>query len=151
MPEPRSWASDETARRTMIANRRRDTKPELEVRRRLHAAGLRYRVDHRLQPPLKARPDVVFTKSRIAVFIDGCFWHSCPLHASAPKRNSSYWGPKLERNRQRDRATDSALREAGWQVLRFWEHEDPQGVAEEIIRVVREEKNGTMPPQSTMT
>lgn len=134
----------------MLANRRRDTKPELEVRRRLHAAGLRYRVDHRLQPPLRVRPDIVFTRRRLAVFIDGCFWHSCPLHATTPKRNSDYWGPKLERNEQRDRETDLALRESGWQVLRFWEHEDPQAVAEAVIRVVRQQDGRERTPHTDM-
>lgn len=132
-----SWASSEGARRSMLSNRRRDTKPELAIRRILHAQGLRYRVDFRLEPPLRARADVVFTRQRIAVFIDGCFWHGCPVHATQPKLNSDYWGPKLARNIERDRATDAALQKAGWTVLRYWEHESPDDVASAIEAIVR--------------
>lgn len=135
---PSSWASSDAIRRTMIGNRRRDTSPELAVRRLLHASGLRYRVDYRLAPPLRARADIVFTRTRVAVFIDGCFWHGCPIHATHPKRNSAYWGPKLRRNIERDRATERALVERGWMVLRYWEHESPAEVARAIEAVVRD-------------
>lgn len=130
-----SWASSDGTRRAMVANRGRDTTPELAVRRLLHAAGLRYRVDY---APLggRRRADIVFTRRRIAVFIDGCFWHGCPEHATAPKTNAGYWGPKLERNIVRDRETDASLLDAGWLVLRFWEHEPATAVADEILRVV---------------
>lgn len=121
----------------MLANRGKDTGPELAVRRLLHAQGLRYRVDFRLAPPLRARADVVFTRQRIAVFIDGCFWHGCPIHATSPKANSDYWGPKLARNIERDRETAVALAERGWTVLRFWEHEAPAVVADAIVQAVR--------------
>lgn len=121
----------------MQANRRRDTSPELAVRRLVHAAGFRYRVDFRLVPALRTRADLVFTRSRIAVFIDGCFWHSCPAHGTRPKSNVEYWSPKLARNVQRDRETDAALEALGWQVLRFWEHEDPMLVAGQIGDAVR--------------
>ena len=131
-----SWASSEGSRRSMQSNRRRDTKPELMVRSLLHRAGLRYRVDH---APLggRRRADIVFTRRRVAVFIDGCFWHGCPLHGTQPKANSDYWGPKLLRNQERDRETDLALRAADWTVLRFWEHERPELVVEAIEREVR--------------
>lgn len=129
-----SWASDEHARRTMKANRSRDTNPELAIRRRLHAMGLRYRVDFRLAPPLRTRADIVFTRKRLAVFVDGCFWHRCPLHSTPPRRNADYWGPKLDGNSARDRRTDAALADAGWRVLRVWEHEDPDAAAERILR-----------------
>lgn len=130
-----SWASSEASRRVMLANRRRDTSPELAVRRRLHAAGLRYRVDY---APLggRSRADVVFTRIHVVVFIDGCFWHACPEHATSPKRNSDYWLPKLRRNVQRDCETNDRLRDAGWTVLRFWEHEDPDFVANTVRAVV---------------
>ena len=120
----------------MRSNRRRDTSPELAVRKRIHAAGLRYRVDF---APLggRRRADIVFTRKRIAVFIDGCYWHGCPQHATFPKRNSDYWLPKLQRNIERDRDTDRLLREAGWIVLRFWEHEGPDDVARRIVAAVR--------------
>ncbi|MGN8026220.1 very short patch repair endonuclease [Microbacterium sp. 22242] len=130
-----SWASIEESRRSMLANRRRDTSPELAVRQRIHAAGLRYRVDF---PPIggRRRADIVFTKRKVAVFIDGCFWHGCPIHATFPKRNSEYWLPKLQRNIERDRDTDAQLQDAGWIVLRFWEHEAPDAVAQQIEHVV---------------
>ncbi|WP_164234104.1 very short patch repair endonuclease [Microbacterium hydrocarbonoxydans] len=130
-----SWASSDGSRRTMQANRRRDTRPEMAVRRIVHAQGLRYRVDF---APLggRRRADIVFTRLHIAVFIDGCFWHSCPFHAVSPKQNSDYWLPKLQRNAERDRETDALLADAGWLVLRFWEHESPEDVASEIVEVV---------------
>lgn len=96
-----SWATSAATRRTMIGNKRRDTKPELEIRRRLHALGLRYRVDFRLDASSRTRADMVFTRRRIAVFVDGCFWHGCPLHGATPKSNVDYWGPKLQRNQER--------------------------------------------------
>ena len=131
-----SWASSEGSRLTMRANRRRDTAPELAVRRLLHAAGFRYRVDF---APLGGRrkADIVFTGAHIAVFIDGCFWHGCPTHATLPKSNADYWLPKLSKNKERDRDTDRLLEVAGWRVLRFWEHEDPRGVADAVIASVR--------------
>ncbi len=120
----------------MVANRRRDTAPELAVRRTLHSMGLRYRVDF---PPLggRRRADIVFTRRRTAVFIDGCFWHGCPLHATIPKSHASYWVPKLRRNIERDQETDVQLRAAGWTVMRFWEHEEAVAVAQSIARQVR--------------
>lgn len=121
----------------MLSNRSRDTKPEIQVRKLIHAAGLRYRVDYRLLPPLRSRADIVFTRARVAVFIDGCFWHRCPLHASTPKQNALYWGPKLDRNVERDRSTDIELATAGWVVLRFWEHEEAESVAQTVVNTVR--------------
>ncbi|WP_343920056.1 very short patch repair endonuclease [Agrococcus citreus] len=128
----RSWASNEGTRRSMRSNKGRDTRPELEVRRRLHAAGFRYRVDYRLEPDLRTRADIAFPRRRVAIFIDGCFWHGCPAHATQPKSNSEYWGPKLARNVQRDQAATRGLQERGWRVLRYWEHEDPAQVVTSI-------------------
>lgn len=128
-----SWATSAATRRTMLGNKRRDTKPELEIRRRLHALGLRYRVDFRLDASSRTRADIVFTRRRVAVFVDGCFWHGCPMHGVTPKSNVDYWGPKLQRNQERDRTTNTRLREMGWLVLRFWEHEDPDEVADTIL------------------
>lgn len=116
----------------MLANRRRDTKPELKVRRLIHAAGLRYLVDARVESDSRSRADIVFTRRRIAVFIDGCFWHRCPLHATEPKANSDYWGPKLLRNQERDSEITSLLTGRGWLVLRFWEHQPAEQIAEAI-------------------
>jgi DNA mismatch endonuclease (patch repair protein) len=107
----------------MKANRRRDTKPELALRSALHAKGYRYRKDLRLDlPQRRVRPDIAFTARKVAVFVDGCFWHACPDHGSAPKNNEWYWSPKLAKNVERDRAADAALAEAGWTVVRLWEH-----------------------------
>lgn len=119
----------------MQANKRRDTSPEIAVRRLLHSAGHRYRVDF---APIggRRRADIVFTRKRIAVFIDGCFWHGCPAHGNRPKANANYWGPKLDRNIERDRETNETLRAAGWTVLRFWEHEDPSTVSASVTTLL---------------
>ena len=124
-------------RKNMQANRRRDTRPELALRSLLHAAGHRYRIDHRIDlPGARVRPDIVFTRRRLAVFVDGCFWHSCPEHGAEPKLNSSYWGPKLQGNRERDARNNAALREHGWTVLRIWEHTPPQDAFAEVVRAL---------------
>lgn len=117
----------------MVANRRRDTQPELRVRRLLHAAGLRYRIDVRPDPAVRGRADIVFNRRRIVVFIDGCFWHGCPVHAVQPKSNTTYWAPKLARNRERDLEVTAALLSRGWTVLRFWEHEPADSIARKTI------------------
>lgn len=110
----------------MSRTSRRDTSPEVELRRALHAAGLRFRVDRAVLPGVRRRPDIVFGPARVAVFVDGCFWHGCPEHGHTPKKNTSYWGAKLARNVERDREQDRMLGEAGWTVLRIWDHEDPE-------------------------
>ncbi|MGW4635857.1 very short patch repair endonuclease [Nocardia sp. NPDC004415] len=121
----------------MSRQRRARTAPELALRRELHRAGLRYFVD---RPPIKGqrrRADVVFPRLRIAVYVDGCFWHRCPEHATSPKNNAQWWADKLAGNVARDRATDAALTAAGWQVVRVWEHEDAHAAAEQIGALVR--------------
>jgi DNA mismatch endonuclease (patch repair protein) len=117
----------------MRSNRRRDTAPELAVRRILHANGMRYRVDMRVVRETRSRADIAFTRQRIAIYIDGCFWHSCPEHLHLPKANADYWTPKLARNVERDAEVNAILRGLGWTVLRFWEHEPAQGTADRII------------------
>jgi len=117
--------------------RRAGTSAEMELRRALHARGLRYRVDTPLLPDKRRRVDIAFPSARVAVFVDGCFWHGCPEHATWPASNADFWRQKIETNQRRDRNTDSQLREAGWQVLRVWEHEDPKPVAARIETVVR--------------
>lgn len=108
----------------MLGNRRTGTEPEVALRSALHAAGLRFRKDYRLDiGDLRVRPDIVFTRAKVAVFVDGCFWHCCPIHGTQPSRNSDYWAPKLARNVERDRAQDAALSAQGWTVIRIWEHE----------------------------
>lgn len=119
----------------MAAIRRRDTGPERAVRSLLHARGLRYRVDLpiRLAGHRPIRPDIVFTRQRVAVFIDGCFWHGCPEHGQRTGiRNGAYWSPKIAGNAERDQRHTAALEAAGWTVLRFWEHEPPEVVAEKV-------------------
>ena len=118
----------------MQGNRRRDTSPELALRRTLHALGYRYRVDHPPLPRLRRRADLVFTRRRVAVFVDGCYWHGCPQHYDEPATNADYWRGKIARNRERDADTDARLREVGWTPVRIWEHE-PVDVA--IAKVVR--------------
>jgi DNA mismatch endonuclease (patch repair protein) len=116
----------------MQANRGRDTSPELAVRSLLHARGLRYRVNAPLAFDRRRRADIVFSRARLAIFIDGCYWHGCPQHFQLPKTNTAFWQGKIEGNRVRDRETDAALLQGGWTVLRFWEHESPNLVVEAI-------------------
>lgn len=118
-----SWASSEGAARSMRANRGRDTTLELNIRRRLHAAGYRYRVDYAPISGTRRRADIVFTRLRVAVFVDGCFWHGCPIDYTAPRSNADFWRAKLDSNRARDLDTNARLAETGWVVLRFWEHD----------------------------
>lgn len=132
-----SYASTSGVRNRMQLQRTRDTAPELAVRRILHARGLRYRVD---RPPLKGlrrRADIVFGPAKVAVFIDGCFWHGCPEHGrKETQANPNYWSGKMARNRERDADTDAQLAEAGWAVVRVWEHQPPVEVADVIADIV---------------
>lgn len=121
----------------MAAQATRDTSPELLLRRELHSRGLRYRVNIRPEVALRRSADIVFTKAKVAVFVDGCFWHSCPEHGTVPTANRHWWGQKLSANAARDRDTDAELRAAGWTVIRCWEHEDPRLVADAVELVVR--------------
>jgi DNA mismatch endonuclease (patch repair protein) len=124
----------------MRRQRRSDTSAELALRQQLWALGLRYRVHCPVTGP-RRRVDIAFTRPRIAVFVDGCFWHCCPLHGTMPKANAEWWREKLARNAQRDRATDEELRAAGWTVIRVWEHEDPREAAHRIAKVIRTAKD----------
>ena len=121
----------------MSVARRRDTGPELKVRRLLHAAGFRYRVAYPI-PGQRRRPiDVAFTRQKVAVFIDGCFWHGCPQHGTAPRANAAWWQAKLATNHERDSDTDRLLSALGWVSLRFWEHEAPEQVAASVAAVIK--------------
>jgi DNA mismatch endonuclease (patch repair protein) len=122
----------------MQGNSSRDTSPELAVRRLLHAAGYRYRVCTRPVPQVRRTADILFTAAKVAVFIDGCFWHQCPQHYKEPKSNIDYWRPKLDQNAVRDIETTAVLEQAGWVVLRFWSHENPVFVADQIAQSVSE-------------
>lgn len=133
-PTPRDAAATQVGK----GNRRTGTKPETALRSALHRRGLRFRKDF----PIRAgsgrpvRPDIVFTRSRVAVFVDGCFWHGCPDHQNVPKTNRGYWIPKLQRNSERDREVDEALTGANWLVMRVWEHEDADVAAVRVLRVL---------------
>lgn len=128
-----SSSPSEGRSRNMQAIRRTDTKPERELRSALHRLGFRFRKDVRVDlQTARVRPDILFPRRRLAVFVDGCFWHSCPVHGRQPGTNSAYWNPKLARTVERDREADAALHEAGWEVVRVWEHEQ---AAEAVRRV----------------
>jgi DNA mismatch endonuclease, patch repair protein len=127
-------SSDAVSRR-MSVQRRRDTEPEVLLRRELHRRGYRFRVNYPVPGRRRRTIDIAFTRHRLAVFVDGCFWHACPTHATWPGANSTWWRQKLEGNRERDTETEALLAEAGWTVLRIWEHE---GVAD-AARLVAEE------------
>lgn len=132
--KPRSTpaASSEAVQKRMATTKRRDTKPELAIRSALHRMGLRFFVDRAIVGN-KRRADVVFPTERVAVFVDGCFWHSCPTHGTTPRQNRDWWVEKLETNRRRDADTNAVLRDHGWTVLRFFEHEDPQTAAQVVF------------------
>jgi DNA mismatch endonuclease, patch repair protein len=132
---PRATSVD--VRASMQGNRGRDTKPELALRSRLHALGLRYRVSVRPVPDVRRTADIVFTRARVAVFVDGCYWHRCPDHHRPARQNSEFWTEKMEANRQRDTDVNQLLSQTGWQVIRVWEHEDPSEAAQRIEAVVR--------------
>lgn len=121
----------------MARTGRRDTKPEVELRRILHARGLRFRVDRPILSDRRRRADIVFGPARVAVFVDGCFWHGCPEHATWPTNNAKFWCEKIEANRDRDRDTNRQLTAAGWHVERVWEHEPAEVAADRIETVVR--------------
>ena len=135
-PEPK----DDAATRVGRGNRRSGTKPEVALRSTLHRRGLRFRKDYpvRVGKRRPLRPDVVFTRARVAVFVDGCFWHGCPEHQVIPRSNRDYWVPKLRRNVERDREVDEALTGAGWQVIRIWEHESDDVAALRIEEAVKQ-------------
>lgn len=134
--DTRPSASSEAARNRMKATRREGTTAEMAVRLELDRLKLVYSTNEPPEPRMRRRADMVFRDARVAVFIDGCFWHSCPTHATQPKSNAAWWLEKLEANERRDRDTDTGLRQKGWRVLRFWEHEDPLSVAWAAASVV---------------
>lgn len=135
-----SWASSPAVRSVMRANRARDTRPELALRSAIREHGLHYRIDIRPVSDIRRRADVVFLGAKIAVFCDGCYWHGCPDHYRPARRNSDFWTSKIDGNRTRDRETDQLLADAGWQVIRVWEHEDPRIAAARVVEAVRESR-----------
>lgn len=132
-------ASTPGIRKSMRSNRRVDTKPEVALRRALHSRGLRFRKDLGIQlHKTKARPDIVFSRVKVAVFQDGCWWHGCSEHGMRPKRNADFWNRKLDETMERDQRVTGALTEAGWTVIRIWEHEPVAEAADRIAQAVRE-------------
>lgn len=122
----------------MKANRRKDTLPEIRLRSALHRRGWRFRVDYRLKlDGGSVRPDVVFRRERVAVYVDGCFWHSCPHHGTKPRANASFWAEKLSANAARDRRATGLLKSAGWQVVRLWEHVPTDEAVRRVERALR--------------
>ena len=133
MSDVRPTASSLATAASMRSNRRRDTDPELRLRSALHRRGWRFRVDLPVEAgDRRVRPDIAFTRERVAVFVDGCFWHNCPEHGQLPKTNASFWEQKFRRNAERDRADTDSLQRSGWTVIRIWEHEP---VAEAVAAV----------------
>ena len=120
----------------MVAQSTRDTRPERLLRSELHRNGYRFRIHVRPLPELRRSADAVFPRERVAVFVDGCFWHGCREHRSIPKANSAWWEAKIDQNRRRDADTDRRLRLAGWIVVRIWEHEDVQGGAAKVVSAI---------------
>lgn len=125
----------------MRANRSRDTAPERAIRSQLHRRGLRYRTHVRPIPERRCEADLVFGGARVAVFVDGCWWHGCPDHRPLPKSNRDWWARKISATVERDRRNDKALAEASWKVVRVWEHESPVKAADRIERIVREQRS----------
>jgi DNA mismatch endonuclease, patch repair protein len=134
-PTMRPEASSADVRRRMQVTPRRDTPCEIAVRSAVHAMGLRFRVDWSL-PGTRRRADLAFVRARVAVFVDGCFWHGCPEHGTWPKANAEWWRNKIVTNVERDRDTDARLKASGWTVLRFWEHDEATRAARAIQRAV---------------
>lgn len=131
--DPESWASSPGVRRSMRSNRRTDTGPERALRSALHRMGLRFRKDYRVDlDELRVRIDVAFPGRLLAVFVDGCFWHRCPVHRTDPRLNGDFWERKLQQNVERDARVNAALTSAGWTVLRCWEHEAAEAAAQRV-------------------
>ncbi len=124
----------------MTSTRQRDTRPELLLRSELHRLGLRYRLHQPVVPGVRRRPDIVFGPARVAVFVDGCFWHGCPQHETTAKANARFWRDKIAANQKRDSDTNTRLKAAGWSVVRVWEHEDPKVTARKIARLVARQR-----------
>jgi len=146
----RPAASSASALARMRQQRRRDTKPEMALRRAVHALGFRYRVDVTVLPDIRRRADLVFPTEQVAVFVDGCFWHGCPTHSTAPRANAAWWADKLAANRARDLDTNRRLGAAGWHVERVWEHEDPCDGAQRVAAALCHRRAGR-PPERNIT
>ena len=132
--------SSEAALKRMQAAKPRDTAPEKALRSALHKKSLRFRVDVKPVKELNRRADIVFRSAKVAVFVDGCFWHGCPIHGTRAKANAEFWRNKIKQNQERDLDTNARLEKAGWKVIRVWEHEDPGKVSPKIYKTVVKRK-----------
>jgi DNA mismatch endonuclease (patch repair protein) len=133
-------ASSPAVRRRMQATSRRDTPAEVALRSALHRRGLRFRLHRKIAGVPRVRPDIVFVSAKVAVFVDGCFWHGCPEHGTLPKSNRDWWTTKLQANAERDQRHSAALRKVGWTVVRVWEHEVPAAAAQRVFDLVTRER-----------
>ena len=134
-----SWATSDATRKSMQANKSQNTGPEMALRHELFRRGLRYRVGVAPLPGVRRTVDIVFPRAKVAVLVDGCFWHGCPEHHRLPKNHSEYWNTKVTRNAERDKATTQLLENAGWHVIRLWEHEPVAEMADLVQRAVEEQ------------
>lgn len=128
--------SSEAALKRMRAAKPRDTAPEKALRSVLHSKGLRFRIDQKPNKKLNRKADIVFRSVKVAVFVDGCFWHGCPIHGTQAKANAEFWKNKIEQNQARDLDTNKQLKKAGWRVVRVWEHEDSEKASQKIYGLV---------------
>jgi len=128
--------SSEAALKRMRAAKPRDTAPEKALRSALHSKGLRFRIDQKPIKELNRKADIIFRSVKVAVFVDGCFWHGCPVHGTQAKANAGFWKNKIKQNQARDLDTNMRLKKAGWRVVRIWEHEDPEKVSRKIYSLV---------------
>lgn len=147
----RPSSSSPQASHRMARVRQKGTGAEVALRREMHRIGLRYRVDHLVLTKPRRVADIAFPGRKIAIFVDGCFWHGCPRHATWPKQNADFWRAKIEANRQRDEDTNDRLRSIGWTVIRFWSHESPVDAAQFVADVVASHKMKAMPTQSRVS
>lgn len=133
--------SSDSALKRMKAAKPRDTAPEKALRSALHKKGLRFRVDEKTIRELNRKADIVFRSAKVAVFVDGCFWHGCPIHGTKAKSNAEFWENKIRQNKERDADTNKRLNKIGWKVIRVWEHEDPEKISDKIYRIVRQRQS----------
>ena len=129
-------SSSSAALNRMKAAKPRDTAPEKALRSELHKRGLRYRIDIRPVKGLNRRADIVFQSTKVAIFVDGCFWHGCPIHGTQAKANAEFWKNKIKQNQIRDEDTNERLKKAGWKVVRVWEHENPEKASKKIYNII---------------
>lgn len=141
--------SSEAALKRMKAAKPRDTAPEKALRSALHRKGLRFRIDEKPIKDLNRKADIVFRSAKVAVFVDGCFWHGCPIHGTQAKANAEFWKNKIEQNQARDLDTNEQLKKAGWRVVRVWEHEDPERVSQKIYSLVVKRMNNNVSSRPT--